>query len=108
MLAKEGYVLLLASDGQEALELCQTFKAPIHLLVTDVRMPRLDGLTLAERVRGQRPDIKAIVMSGGTATIIRGRNMLDAFLRKPFIPPTLLQCVQQVLNGSFQGVCADI
>jgi two-component system cell cycle sensor histidine kinase/response regulator CckA len=48
MLAKEGYVLLSASDGQEALELFETFKDPIHLLLTDVRMPRLDGLTLAE------------------------------------------------------------
>jgi len=108
MLSKEGYILLCASDGQEALELCEAFTGPIHLLLTDVRMPRLDGLTLAERVRAQRPETKIIVMSGETATIILERNPADAFLGKPFIPPTLLQCIQRVLDGLFTGVCEEI
>jgi two-component system cell cycle sensor histidine kinase/response regulator CckA len=107
MLAKEGYILLSASDGQEALELFEVFKDPIHLLITDVRMPRLDGLTLAERVRAQRPDTKIIVMSGGTAVTIREKNVPDAFLKKPFIPPTLLKCVQRVLEGR-TGQCEEI
>jgi two-component system cell cycle sensor histidine kinase/response regulator CckA len=108
MLAKEGYLLLTASDGQEALELFESFKDPIHLLLTDVRMPRLDGLTLAERVRAQRPDTKIIVMSSETAATILRENMPDAFLRKPFIPPTLLKCIQAVLKKSFTGVCDEI
>src|SRR5690349_14134067 len=78
MLAKEGYILLSAGDGQEALEIFETFKDPIHLLLTDVRMPRLDGLTLAERVRAQRSDTKIIIMSGDTAATIRKENAPDA------------------------------
>jgi CheY-like chemotaxis protein len=108
MLVKEGYAVLAASDGQEALEILEKFTDSIHLLVTDVRMPRLDGWSLAEMVRKQRPDTKVIVISGETATQIATENPADAFLRKPFIPPTLLQCIQRVLSSGFKGVCDEI
>lgn len=96
-----------ASDGQEALELFDAFKDPIHLLLTDMRMPRLDGLTLAQRVRVQRPDTQIIVMSGEIAVSIRENNVPDALLKKPFLPPTLLRCVQRVLEGC-TGLCEEI
>lgn len=108
MLVKERYVVLTAGDGQEALEMCDKFNEPIHLLLTDVRMPRMDGWTLAERIRERRPEIKIIVISGETATTIAEQNPADAFLRKPFIPPTLLRCIQRVLAAGFKGVCEDI
>src|SRR5215472_5212680 len=98
MLKKEGYALLSANDGQEALEISEKFADPIHLLLTDVQMPRMNGLELAERVREQRPEIKVMMMSGETTTTILEKNTPDAFLRKPFISPTLLQCVQRVLT----------
>ena len=107
MLSKEGYAVLTAKDGQEALELCEKFADPIHLLLTDVVMPRMTGLELAERIREQRPETKIMVMSGQTATTILEKNTPDAFLRKPFIPPALLQCVQRVLTSSFRGVCQE-
>jgi len=107
MLSKEGYAVLTAKDGQEALELCEKFADPIHLLLTDVVMPRMTGLELAERIREQRPETKIMVMSGQTATTILEKNTLDAFLSKPFVPPTLLQCVQRVLTSSFRGICHD-
>ena len=107
MLEKEGYALLTANDGQEALEICEKFADPIHLLLTDVQMPRMNGLELAERVREQRPEIKVMMMSGQTTTTILEKNTPDAFLRKPFIPPTLLQCVQRVLTSSFRGICHE-
>lgn len=97
MLAKEGYAVLTANDGAEALEICTAFSDPIHLLLTDVSMPRMDGWTLAKELRQQRPEVKVIVMSGYTTETIRRENRPDAFLRKPFIPPTLLKCVQRVL-----------
>ena len=108
MLAKEGYAVLSASDGQEALEILDKFAEPIHLFLTDVRMPRMDGWTLAEIVRKRWPHTKIIVMSGETATTILENNPADAFLRKPFIPPTLLQCIQRVLSSDFYGVCEDV
>jgi CheY-like chemotaxis protein len=108
MLVKEGYVVLAASDGQEALEILEKFTDPIHLVLTDVRMPRVDGWALAELVRKQRPETKVIVVSAETATTIATENPADAFLRKPFIPPTLLQCIHRVLNDGFQGVCEEV
>ena len=108
MLTKEGYVVLAANDGQEVLEIAATFKEPIHLRLTDVQMPRLDGLTLAERVREQWPTIKIIVMSGQLTTTLLENNTPDAFLRKPFIPPTLLTCVQRVLTSSYRGACEEL
>jgi len=105
MLNREGYAVLAANDGQEALEICEAFKDPIHLLLTDVRMPRMDGMELKRRVRALRPDVRVIVMSGETAQIIAADNTPDAFLRKPFVPPTLLKCVQRVLADAFAGVC---
>jgi len=106
-LSKEGYAVLTANDGQEALELCEKFRDPIHLLLTDVQMPRMNGLELAQRIREQRPEMKIVIMSGETATTILEENTPDAFLRKPFIPPTLLQCVRRVLTSSFRGACHE-
>ena len=62
MLTKEGYATLTANDGQEALEIGEKFKHPIHLLLTDIKMPRMNGLQLAERVREQRPETKIMIM----------------------------------------------
>jgi CheY-like chemotaxis protein len=107
MLSKEGYAVLTANDGQEALELCETFADPIHLLLTDVKMPRMNGLQLAEKVREQRPDTKIMIMSAETAETILRENAPDAFLRKPFVPPTLLQCVERVLTTEFKGICHE-
>ena len=73
------------------------FTDEIHLLLTDVNMPLVDGLKAAAAVRSKRPGIKVIIMSGNTIETIRAENGPDAFLRKPFIPPTLLECVQRVL-----------
>src|SRR5215813_11532284 len=84
MLSKEGYATLTANDGQEALEICEKFKDPIHLLLTDVKMPRMNGLQLAERVRERRPETKIMIMSAETAETILRENTPDAFLRKPF------------------------
>ncbi len=108
MLVKEGYAVLTANDGAEALEVCTAFADPIHLLVTDIRMPRMDGWTVANKVRERRPEIKVIVMSGYTTQTIRTGNIPDASLRKPFIPPTLLKCIQKVLASSEPVNCEEL
>jgi two-component system, cell cycle sensor histidine kinase and response regulator CckA len=107
MLSKEGYSVLAANDGQEALEICRQYKDPIHLLLTDVTMPRMTGRELAERVLKNRSDIKILMMSGETADTVLNQHTLDAFLQKPFMPPTLLKCVQRLLESNFKGICPE-
>jgi len=107
MLSKEGYSVLTANDGQEALEICRSFKDRIHLLLTDKTMPRMNGLELAENILKKRPEIKIMIMSGETANTILNKNTPDAFLPKPFMPPTLLTCVRRLLTSEFQGICQE-
>ena len=99
MLGKAGYVLLIAADGAEALEICEKFDHPIHLLLTNIKMPRMDGHALRDAVKKQRPDIRVVVMSGNMDQAILEGNKPDAFLSKPFVPPTLLKLIQKVLDG---------
>ena len=87
MLSKEGYVVLAANDGQEALDICRQCKDSIHLLLTDKTMPRMTGVELAEQVLKKRSEIKIMIMSGDT---ILKENTPDAFLQKPFMPPRSL------------------
>ncbi len=104
MLTLESYALLTAANGKEALNLCNTFTDPIHLLLTNVKMPLMDGITLMQEVRRVRPDIKTVVMSGEMDHAILTGNRPDAFLRKPFVPPTLLKLIQQVLDDEQPGM----
>jgi len=107
MLSQEGYAVLTANDGQEALEICAAFKAPIHMLLTDVTMPRMSGVELAERVLKKRSETKIMIMSGETADTILKENTPNAFLQKPFTPPTLLRCVRRLLSSEFKGICHE-
>ena len=59
MMSKEGYAVLAASDGQEALEICRQFKDQMHLLRTDATMTRMNGLDLAERVLQKKPELRS-------------------------------------------------
>jgi CheY-like chemotaxis protein len=59
-----GYMVLEATDGEEALRIAEAHTEPIHLLLTDVVMPRLNGVELAGRLTRQRPDTKVLYMSG--------------------------------------------
>ncbi|MBE7553579.1 MAG: PAS domain S-box protein [Anaerolineales bacterium] len=101
-LRQQGYTVLEAADGLEALELAQSQpKKEIHLLLTDMIMPRLGGANLAEQLRAARPQIKVLFMSGYTdSTIIRYGlpKTGSAFLQKPFSPQRLVQKVREVLD----------
>jgi len=98
MLTKQGYTVLTAADGLEAMEVCKKFSDPIQLLITNVTMPRMDGLALTTKIREERPDIRVIVISGQTNADILNGNQPDAFLPKPFQPVTLLKAVQDILD----------
>jgi CheY-like chemotaxis protein len=104
MLVKAGYAVILAANGMEALELCRKFTDTIHLLLTNVNMPHLDGIALTDALLQERPDVKIVMMSGDMDNAILAGNRPDAFLRKPFVPPTLLRTIQQVLDGERPGI----
>jgi PAS domain S-box-containing protein len=102
VLGRLGYTVLSAGTPGEALELAATHEGPIHLLLTDVVMPEMDGRRLAERVGQLRPGIPCIYMSGYTADAIAHHGILDeglAFLAKPFANRELAEMVRRVLDG---------
>ena len=90
MLSKEGYSVLTAKDGQEALEICSRFKDPIHLLLTDKTMPQMNGLELAESVLTKRSEIKIMIMSGETAETILNKNTPTHFYQSHSCRPRCL------------------
>lgn len=109
ILGRQGYTVLAARDGSEALRLAQDHPGPIHLLLTDMVMPGMNGRTLAERLLLARPDTKVIVMSGYTDDPALHRNVLAgaAFVAKPFTPAFLVQKVSEVLKGLGMNEPAD-
>ena len=88
VLEREGYFILTAGDGEEALLLSRAYPGTIHLFLTDVEMPKLDGFQLRERLREERPDTKELLMSGQVH--LAGEK---AFLPKPFGPDILKERV---------------
>jgi two-component system cell cycle sensor histidine kinase/response regulator CckA len=99
-LAAQGYSILEAADGKEALRVDEEHQGPIHLLVTDVVMPRLSGRQLAERLTRRRPELRVVYMSGYTndAVLLRGVTPDTSFLHKPFTPMALARTVRLALD----------
>ena len=99
-LAEGGYEVLEASRGDEALRLAESRSEDIDLLLTDVMLPGLDGLSTAEEFARRRPASKVLFMSG-FADIGRNRELPSgtALLEKPFSPQSLLLEVEKALDG---------
>jgi two-component system, cell cycle sensor histidine kinase and response regulator CckA len=101
-LRSAGYRVLEAASGAEAVDRERLEPAPIHLLLTDVVMPGLDGREAAERILASRPRTRVLYVSGYTRDAISRRGVLDegvSFLAKPFKPDQLLQRVRAVLDA---------
>jgi two-component system cell cycle sensor histidine kinase/response regulator CckA len=102
ILEREGYVVLPAASGRDALALAASHANRIHLLLTDVVMPGLSGREVAEQLTAMRPGTRVLFMSGYTDNVIAQRGVLDpgtAFLSKPFTPETLAAKVRDVLDA---------
>jgi YesN/AraC family two-component response regulator len=95
--------VLEACDGVEALALSENHRGPIHLLLTDVVMPRLGGGRLARRMNRQRPDTRVLFMSGfADSTLVRHEVVngdIDCLL-KPFTPEGLARKVRETLDNA--------
>jgi PAS domain S-box-containing protein len=103
VLQKRGYQVLVASSGPEALGLASRHPGAIHLLVTDVIMPRMSGRELARRFATLRPEAKVIYVSGYPDDAIIRHGVLESglvFLQKPFAPEALAAKVREVLDGA--------
>lgn len=102
ILQAKGYTVLSASDPREALRLARTRSEPIHLLVTDVVMPIMNGRELAEGLRTIRPGVKVLFMSAYTTDVVEDYGIRVApgepFVVKPFTAVDLASKVRAVLD----------
>ena len=96
-----GYKVLEAGDPERALAICSDHDGPVHLLLTDVVMPKMSGPKVAEQVAALRPDIKVLYMSGYTDDSIVHHGVLSEglpFIQKPFSPMSLRKKIREVLD----------
>ncbi len=102
MLENLGYTVLTARTPGEALDLAAGTSEVIHLLITDVVLPEMNGRDFADRLRHLRPEIKVLFMSGYTAEVIAHEGVLEEgifFLQKPFLKADLSRKVREALGS---------
>jgi len=95
-----GYLILAAQNPAEAIRISESHMGPIHLMVTDVVMPGMNGAQLASHLSSPRPEMKVLYVSGYTDDTIVRHGVLEpglAFLQKPFSPKTLARKVGEIL-----------
>ncbi|MEO8338441.1 MAG: ATP-binding protein [Nitrospirota bacterium] len=103
ILGSSGYHVLEASHGEEALRICREYSGTIHLLVTDLILPQMNGRELARQVISIRPSMKALYVSGyPDETLVKAgvAGSKVPFLEKPFASDALLRSVRSVLDGT--------
>jgi PAS domain S-box-containing protein len=103
ILAEYGYSVIESANGEDAVEKFRNCNHPVHLLLLDVILPRIDGKSVYEEIRKIKPDIKALFMSGYTTDIIQQHGISGNeynFVQKPVLPHILLSKVRNVLNAN--------
>ena len=95
VLTNDGFKVVSAENGRDALREANEYRGVIDLLVTDVEMPQVDGFDLQEQLRQLRPGTKLLVISGALHSDIKGEDF--PLLRKPFLPTEFREKVRQIL-----------
>lgn len=101
LLSTKGYTVLEAKNGTKAVEILRQYEAPIHLILTDVVMPRMRGLELIEQCKKISPQTSIMCMSGYIESGIVYNGFIDRnipFVQKPLVPDTLLRKIREVLE----------
>jgi two-component system cell cycle sensor histidine kinase/response regulator CckA len=106
MLGQQGYQCLEASDGVDALRLLDETAAPVHLVLTDVIMPKMTGAELGRHLVRLRPELPIVFMSGycDDPLVRNFERIPPLFLPKPFTANTLLEKVRQALDRPWTGL----
>jgi two-component system, cell cycle sensor histidine kinase and response regulator CckA len=110
VLERQGYTVLQAPLGAEALTLVAGHSGPIHLLITDVIMPEMNGWQLAQRLAPLRPEMKVLYLSGYTNEVALPEDVLArgvAFQSKPFTVEALATKVRELLDGTEPGALSE-
>ncbi|MGO9501567.1 MAG: ATP-binding protein, partial [Streptosporangiaceae bacterium] len=103
---RNGYRVITAANGPEALDIARDHPGDVHLLVTDVVMPHMLGKEVAEKMQAVKPGIAVLYMSGYARPVLASQGRLDAgvaLVEKPFSAADLLAKASEVLNGQFLG-----
>ncbi|PIW01015.1 MAG: hypothetical protein COW41_03750 [Deltaproteobacteria bacterium CG17_big_fil_post_rev_8_21_14_2_50_51_6] len=101
MLKRLGYDVLTALGPAPALEIAKSFPGEIHLLMTDVVMPEMNGMDLAELISSLKPGIKCLFTSGYTANVIAQRGVLKEgvnFIQKPLLVKDLARKIRSIMD----------
>jgi PAS domain S-box-containing protein len=107
MLERQGYTILVAPTPGKAIRLAREHSGEIHLLMTDVVMPEMNGRDLAKNLLSLHPHLKRLFMSGYTANVIAHHGVLDEgvyFIQKPFSISELAAKVREVLSGDILSI----
>jgi CheY-like chemotaxis protein len=102
VLRQLGYHVFEAMDGRQALEIAGQYLKKIHLIVTDVVMPGMNGRELADAIQTKNPDIRVLFMSGYATSVIAHHGILDHgmfFIQKPISPKALARKIREVLKA---------
>jgi len=97
VLSDAGYRVLNAADGEQALEVSRQYHGSIDVLLTDITMPKMDGIELSLRIVQERPGIKVLMMSVVLSSEPLVRDQKVHFLRKPFLPEALCEKLSAML-----------
>lgn len=100
MLKHLGYFVLEASNGEDALQVISDYGGPVHLVISDVRMPEMDGAELANMLRSAFPDMRLLLISGVGAHAVSVSQEIEGcrFLAKPFTLEELAVTVRGLLD----------
>jgi signal transduction histidine kinase/CheY-like chemotaxis protein len=99
-LEAHGYRTLDAATADDAIALASRYPAPIHLLITDMVLPGMNGVEIARRVRSLQPGVRVLRISGYTDRLGREIDSRTPFIQKPFAEDTLLRRVRSILDGA--------